>query len=366
MQFIDLKTQYQRIKATIQANINAVIEHGQFILGPEVKKLEQTLSEFAHVKHTLAIGNGTIAIQVALMALDLKPGDEVITTPFTFIATVSMLVLLGIKPILVDIDKDTFNIDPSKIEEKITKKTKAIMPVDLYGQCADYAAINKIAQKYNLAVIADAAQSFGAKQNGITVGNLATITCTSFYPAKPLGAYGEGGACFTNDAELAVKMRRIHNHGQEGLYNHLCLGVNGRLDSLQAAVLLAKLEIYTDEIRARQTIAKHYDELLKGVVETPVISEKNESVHAQYTIKVKNRDAVRKALMEQQIPTAVHYPKPVHLQPGFMHLGYTQGDFPISEKLANEVLSLPMHPYLTEEQQRFIASALAVAAPRGA
>lgn len=358
MQFIDLKTQYQRIKKTIQANINDVLDHGQFILGPEVKKLEQSLSDFAHVQHALAIGNGTIAIQVALLALDLKQGDEVITTPFTFIATVSMLVLLGIKPVFVDIDPNTYTIDPTKIEEKITAKTKAIMPVDLYGQCADYDAINQIAKKHNLRVIADAAQSFGAKQNGVYVGNLADITCCSYYPAKPLGAYGEGGGCFTNDAELALKMQRIHQHGQEGTYNHVCLGVNARLDSLQAAILLAKLEIYADEIIARHAIAKRYDTLLNGIVKTPTIVAKNESIYAMYTIAVENRDAVRNYLSKKAIPTAVHYPKPVYLQPGFMHLGYKQGDFPKSEKAANSVLSLPMHPYLTEEQQKFISESI--------
>lgn len=358
MQFIDLKTQYQRIKKTIQSNINTVIEHGQFILGPEVRKLEEELSEFAEVKHTLAVGNGTLALQVALMALDLKPGDEVITTPFTFIATVSMLVLLGLKPVLVDVDKDTFNIDPNKIKEKITSRTKAIMPVDLYGQCADYDAIHHIAKQHNLIVIADAAQSFGAKQNGRRVGNLAKVTCTSFYPAKPLGAYGEGGACFTSDADLAAKMRRIHNHGQDVTYNHLCLGLNARLDSLQAAVLLAKLEIYEDEIHARQIIAKRYDALFNGKVETPKILEKNTSIYAQYTIKVNNRDKLKKALMDKHIPTAVHYPIPVHLQPGFKHLGYQVGDFPISEMLANQVLSLPMHPYLSEAEQESIVRAL--------
>ncbi len=354
MQFIDLKTQYQRIKDSIQANINQVLEHGQFILGPEVKQLEHQLADYANVKHALAIANGTIAIQVALMALELKPGDEVITTPFTFIATVSMLLLMGLKPVFVDIDEKTFNIDASKIEEKITAKTRAIMPVDLYGQCADYDVINQIAKKHNLFVLADAAQSYGAKQNDVLVGNLATITSTSFYPAKPLGAYGEGGACFTNDPELAIKMRKIHNHGQEGTYNHLCLGVNARLDSLQAAILLAKLTIYSEELAMRQVIAKKYDTLLAGVVRTPYILPKNYSVYAIYTIQVKNRDMVRKYLAEKNIPTAIHYPKPVYLQTGFLDLGYKQGDFPVCEKVSSQVLSLPMHPYLTDPQIELI------------
>lgn len=361
MQFIDLKTQYKRIKGLIQTNINEVLEHGQFILGPEVKQLEHQLADYAQVKHALAVGNGTIAIQVALMALELKPGDEVITTPFTFIATVSMLLLMGLKPVFVDIDPKTFNIDASKIEEKITSKTKAIMPVDLYGQCADYDAINQIAKKHNLYVLEDAAQSYGAKQNDVKVGNLATITSTSFYPAKPLGAYGEGGACFTNDDELAIKMRKIHNHGQEGLYNHLCLGVNARLDSLQAAILLAKLTIYNDELTARQLIAKKYDELLKDVVITPYILPKNYSIYAIYTIQVHDRDAVRKHLTEKCIPTAIHYPKPVYLQPGFLNLGYKNGDFPVCEKVSAHVLSLPMHPYLTDEQLKFITDEIKIA-----
>lgn len=361
MQFIDLKTQYQRIKTTVQANINRVLEHGQFILGPEVKQLEAELAALTQTKHALAVANGTIAIQVALMALDLKPGDEVITTPFTFMATTSVLVLLGIKPVYVDIDAKTFNIDASKIEEKITAKTKAIMPVDLYGQCADYTAINQIAKKHNLAVIADAAQSFGAKQNGVSVGNLGTITTTSFYPAKPLGAYGEGGACFTNDADLALKMRRIHRHGEEGTYNHMCLGVNARFDTLQAAILLAKLEIYTDELAARQEIAKKYETFLAGSVKTPFIAPENYSIYAIYTIQVKNRDAVRKQLAEKNIPTAVHYPKPVYMQPGFLNLGYKEGDFPICENVASQVLSLPMHPYLTDAQIKLITDEVKVA-----
>lgn len=363
MQFIDLKSQYHRIKSSVQANINQVLEHGQFILGPEVKQLERNLSQLAKVKHAIAVGNGTIAIQVAIMALDLKPGDEVITTPFTFIATVSMLVLAGIKPVFVDIDENTFNIDARKIEAKITAKTKAIMPVDLYGQCADYTTINAIAKKYNLPVIADAAQSFGAKQHGVSVGNLGTITTTSFYPAKPLGAYGEGGACFTNDDELAVKIRRIHQHGQEGTYNHLCLGVNARFDSLQAAILLAKLEVYEDELAARQVVAKKYHDLLADCVKTPTILPENYSIFAIYTILVKGRDALRKYLTEKNIPTAVHYPKPVYMQPGFSNLGFQQGDFPICERVASQVLSLPMHPYLTDAQIKFITDEIKMALP---
>lgn len=358
MQFIDLKSQYQRIKQSVQTNITHVLEHGQFILGPEVKQLEKSLAGFAKVNYALAVGNGSIAIQVALMALDLKPGDEVITTPFTFISTISMMLILGIKPVLVDIEADTYNIDAAKIEEKITNKTKAIMPVDLYGQCADYDAINKIAKKHNLYVIADAAQSFGAKQNGVYVGNLADITISSFYPAKPLGAYGEAGGCFTNDPELAQKLRRIHNHGQEETYNHLCLGVNARLDSLQAAILLAKMEVYADEIEARKRIAKRYDGLLKATVKTPTIRSNNESIYAMYTIEVNHRNVVRKHLQDQGIPTAVHYPKPVYMQPVFVNLGYNKGDFPISERTAEWVLSLPMHPYLTEAQQDKIAEAI--------
>lgn len=354
MQFIDLKSQYQRIKDAIQTNINQVLEHGQFILGPEVKQLEQQLAEYANVKHALAVTNGTAALQVALMALDLKPGDEVITTPFTFIATVSTLLLRGLKPVLAEIDEKTFNIDPNKIEAKITAKTKAIIPVDLYGQCADYDAINQIAKKHNLYVLADAAQSYGAKQNGVAVGNLADVTTVSFYPSKPLSAYGEGGACLTNNDELAAKISRIRHHGQEGTYNHVCIGINARLDSLQAAILLAKLKIYNDELAARQIIAKKYDDLLAGTVITPYILPKNYSVHAIYTIRVKNRDAVRKYLAEKNIPTAVHYPKPVYLQPAFSDLGYKKGDFPVSETAANEVLSLPMHPYLTDAQLKFI------------
>lgn len=355
MQFIDLKTQYANIKTKVQNNINQVLEHGQFILGPEVKKLEVELANFAKVKYALAVGSGTAALQVALMALDVGLGDEVITSPFTFFASASTILLAGAKPVLVDVDLDTYNIDPNKIEEKITDKTKVIMPIDLYGQCANYASITEIAKKYDLKIIADAAQSFGARQDNINVGNFGDITCTSFYPAKPLGAYGEGGACFTNDYELALKMQKIHNHGQDGTYNHLCLGINARMDSLQAAVLLAKLSVYEAELSKRQIIAEKYNQLFRDIAITPFIKPNNYSSYAMYTLRVKHRDQLKKHLAEEGIPTAVHYPMPVHQQPAFKNLMNISENFPCSEILAKEVLSLPMHPYLTDEQIIFIA-----------
>lgn len=358
MQFIDLKTQYAQIKEQVQENINNVLEHGQFIMGPEVKQLEAELAETANAKHVLAVGSGTAALHVALLALDIGPGDEVITTPFTFIATVSMISLCGATPVLVDVQPDTYNIDPEKIEEKITDKTKAIIAVDLFGQCADYKALKSIAKKHDLKIIADAAQSFGAKQNNLPVGTFGDITTTSFYPAKPLGAYGEGGACFTEDDTLAKKMRRVFNHGQDEKYDHACIGINARLDSLQAAILLSKLTIYEKELERRQVIANKYDEALQNNITTPTIKPENQSSYAMYTVLAENRDDLRKYLSAQGIPTAVHYPVPVHLQPAFKNLGYKVGDFPVSERIAKHVVSLPMHPYLTDEQINKVATAV--------
>ena len=350
MQFIDLKTQYRSLKADIDFRIRTVLEHGQYILGPEVTELESRLAARTGSKHCIGCTSGTDALLLAMMALGIGPDDEVITAPFTFFATGEMIALLGALPVFVDIDPETYNIDPAKIEAAITPRTKAIMPVSLYGQCADFDPINEIAARHGLAVIEDAAQSFGGTYKRRQSGNLSTIGCTSFFPSKPLGCYGDGGACFTNDDDLARRIRELHNHGQDRRYHHTSIGINGRLDTIQAAVLLAKLEVFEEELAARRKAAATYNELLKDVVQTPVVRDGYTSPYAQYTIEVDDRDTVQQALQLAGIPTAVHYPVPLHLQPVFagMHLG--EGSFPHSERAGKRVLSLPMHPYLTQEQ----------------
>ena len=358
MQFIDLKAQYGRHKSEIDARIQTVLDHGQYILGPEVAELEGRLAARTGAKHCIGCASGTDALMLAMMALGVGPGDEVITAPFTFIATGEMIALLGAAPVFVDIDPETYNIDPAKIEAAITPRTKAIMPVSLYGQCADLDPINEIATKHGLAVIEDAAQSFGGTYKSRESGNLSTIGCTSFFPSKPLGCYGDGGACFTNDDELARRMREVRNHGQERRYHHTSIGFNGRLDTLQAAILLAKLEVFEEELAARHKAAATYNELLKGVVQTPVVREGYTSPYAQYTIEVDDRDAVQKALQQSGVPTAVHYPVPLHLQPVFAYMNLGEGSFPHSERAGKRVLSLPMHPYLTTEQITQITQAV--------
>ena len=356
MEFVDLKTQYKLTKDSMDARIHAVLEHGQYILGPEIPKLEAELAQRTGSKHCISCASGTDALLIALMALGIAPGDEVITSPFTFIATVEMIVLLGAKPVFVDIDPRTYNLDPSRIAGAITARTRAVMPVSLYGQCADFERIRDAAG--NLPVVEDAAQSFGATYKGRHSCNLSTIGCTSFFPSKPLGCYGDGGACFTNDDELATNMLEIRNHGQSSRYNHVRLGVNGRLDTIQAAVLLSKLEVFERELQLREAVAERYRELLDGVVLTPWIDDGNCSVYAQYTIEVDDRERVANALRQEGIPTAVHYPIPAHLQPAFRDLGYAKGDFPHSERAAGRVISLPMHPYLKAEEQHRICDAV--------
>jgi UDP-2-acetamido-2-deoxy-ribo-hexuluronate aminotransferase len=357
MQFVDLNYQYNLIKTDINARIQKVLEHGKYIMGPEIQELEEKLANFTGSKHCILVGNGTDALLIAMMALGIKPNDEVITTPFTFIATAETIALLGAKPIFVDIDPRSYNIDPTKIASAITNKTKLIMPVSLYGQCADFDAINAIAKKHNLPVLEDAAQSLGATYNGKKSGNLSEIAATSFFPSKPLGCYGDGGACFTNDDNLAKKMREILNHGQDKRYHHATLGINGRLDTLQAAILLAKFKIFPEEILLREKVAQKYTELLKNHCTTPYIEPFNKSVYAQYTVQIKNRDLVQKKLAEFDIPTAIHYPIPLHKQPVFSEQ-CKNVEVPIAEKLAQHVISLPMHPYLKEDQQKFICEKL--------
>mgnify|MGYP001809932285 CR=1 FL=1 len=368
MQFIDLKSQYSRIQDDVKARIETVLNHGQYIMGPEVAELETRLAEFVGVPHCIGLSSGTDALLAAMMALEIGHGDEVITTPFTFIATGEMIALLGARPVFVDIDPTTYNMDPARIEDAITGRTRAIMPVSLYGQCADMDAINAVAERHRLPVIEDAAQSFGASYRGRRSGGLSRIGCTSFFPSKPLGAYGDGGACFTSDDELAKALREIRNHGQDRRYHHPRLGLNGRLDTLQAAILLAKLAIFPDEIDARSRLGARYTELFqaRGAVSTaaggssvltPFIQPGNLSVYAQYTIQVPNRDEVAAQLQQQGIPTAVHYPVPLNEQPVF-HAGL-DAETPMSAELAKRVISLPIHPYLSEGAQVQIVNAVA-------
>lgn len=352
--FVDLPYQYSLIKSSVDSRIQKVLNETMFILGPEVAEFEKKLAEFLGVKHCISVASGTDALLIAMMAMGIKPGDEVITSPFSFFATVETIILLGAKPVFVDIDPRTYNIDVNKIEAAITPKTKLILPVSLYGQCPDFAAINKIAAKYNLPVVEDAAQSLGATCHGKPSGNLSTISCTSFFPTKPLACYGDGGACFTNDDNLAKIMSEIRVHGQASRYYHTRIGVTGRLDTIQAAILLAKLELFPNEIKLREKIGELYSKLLKGKVITPYIESFNTSVYGVYTIQVENRDKLADFLKEKGIPTAVHYPASLHRQPVFAGQ-YDHVSLPNVDEVAKKVISLPMHPYLTEDQIKFIS-----------
>jgi UDP-2-acetamido-2-deoxy-ribo-hexuluronate aminotransferase len=358
MQFIDLKTQSDRIEERLFARLKTVLNHGAYIMGPEVTELENVLAQFIGVEHALAVASGTDALLIALMALDVGAGDEIITTPFSFFATAEVIALLGAKPVFVDIEADTYNIDPSGIEAAITHKTKAIIPVSLYGQCADYDAINAIAKRHNLPVIEDGAQSFGATYKNRYSCGLTTIGCTSFFPSKPLGCYGDGGACFTNDVELATRMHEIRIHGQSKRYYHTRLGVNGRFDTLQAAFLLEKMAIFPDEIELRQRVAERYRQILPTYVRKPLVKSHNTSVFAQYTLEVENREMVQQALQKKGIPTAVHYPVGLHQQPIFKELYPGAQSFPIAERAASRVMSIPMHPYLSHADQHKVSQAL--------
>lgn len=363
MEFCDLKAQYQRINSEIDARIRRVLEHGKYILGPEVSELEEKLAAYTGAKYCISVANGTDALQIAQMALGIGPGDEVITPGFTYIATAETVALLRAKPVYVDIDPRTYNLDPKSLEAAITSKTKAIIPVSLYGQCADYDAINEIASKYSIPVIEDAAQSFGATYKGRKSCNLTTIACTSFFPSKPLGCYGDGGAIFTNDDELAKVMRQIARHGQSRRYHHERVGVNSRLDTLQAAILLPKLEMLDDEIVARQHVADQYAHLLTEVcIEPPYIASHNISAWAQHTIRVDDRPAVQKTLREAEIPTAIHYPLPLNKQPAVADLSAV---LPCGDLAAEQVLSLPMHPYLDNKNLQRIVEAISLCVIKG-
>ena len=371
MQFTDLKTQYAVLKTEIDARIQRVLDHGQFIMGPEVQEMEAALAAHTGAPHCVAVASGTEALLIALMAIDFKPGDEVITTPFTFAATAEVIVLLGGVPVFVDIEPDTCNIDASLIEARITPRTRAIMPVGLYGQVADMDAINVVAQRHGLVVIEDAAQSFGASYRGQGEArkscNVSRIACTSFFPSKPLGCYGDGGALFTSDAAIAQAAREIRVHGQSGRYQHTRVGLGGRMDTLQCAVVLAKLPRFDWEITRRQALAERYSRLIRasfGQTGAPVqlltVRPDRDCVWAQYTVMVDHRPAVQQALQAAGIPTAVHYPKPLHHQPAYA--GYCCPDCnPHSLRAAQRVLSLPMSADLREADQDRVVAALVLA-----
>ncbi len=374
MEFIDLRYQQKRIRTIIDTNIKAVLDHGKYIMGPEIKELECKLAAYVGTKHAIGCASGTDALLMALMAYNIGPGDVIFTTPFTFIATAEVISLLGATPVFVDIDPKTFNIDPDKLEKAIISlsqrsetshlKAKGIIPVDLFGLPADYDRINTIAQKYGLFVIEDAAQSFGAEYHGKKACGLGDIACTSFFPAKPLGCYGDGGMCFTNDDLLAEAMRSIRVHGKGGhKYDNIRIGINGRLDTIQAAILLPKFEIFPEEVDLRNEVADNYNKLIseKTSLVTPFVPAAVTSVWAQYSILA--RDERHRALLQDKlkasgIPTAIYYPKPLHLQDAFSGLGYKPGDFPVSEDCAGRIFSLPMHPYVQREDQERIAEQL--------
>lgn len=366
MQFIDLKVQQDRIKDKIDANIQNVLAHGKYILGPEVKELEQKLAEFTGTDYAVGVASGTDALLMPLMAYNIGPGDAVFTPPFTFIATAEVIKLLGATPVFVDIDATTYNMDTTKLEEAVIKtkeegklNLKGIIPVDLFGQPADYDEINAIAEKYGMFVLEDAAQGFGGSYKGKKACSLSHSAGTSFFPAKPLGTYGDGGMCFTNDKDMYEKLLSIRVHGKgTNKYDNVRVGLNGRLDTLMAAILLSKVEIFPEEIELRQVVANRYNEKLADYVTVPRVKDGNISAWAQYSILHPDREKVMAGLKEEGIPTAVYYPKPLHLQDAFADLGYNKGDFPVSEDISGKVFSLPMYPYLSTENQDKIIEAV--------
>ena len=358
MQFIDLQEQYRRYGDAIQARMRRVFEHGQFIMGPEVAELEAALAAYVGVGHCITVASGTDSLEIALRALGVGPGDEVVTVSFTWISTAEVIQLVGAKPVFVDIEPATYNLDISKLEAAITPRTRAILPVSLFGQMPDYTAINAIAARHNLPVIEDGAQSFGARQHGRASCGVTLVGSTSFFPAKPFGCYGDGGALFTDDEELAGRMRAIRSHGGVKRHEHWLLGMNGRFDTLQAAALLAKLPHFEQEVIDRGKVGAQYTERLRGVCAVPEVAPGNTHVYAQYTIRVPDRQRLAATLKAQGIPTAVYYPKCLHEQKVFEGLGHVFGDFPVSEKASREVLSLPMHPFLTEADQAQVVEAV--------
>jgi UDP-2-acetamido-2-deoxy-ribo-hexuluronate aminotransferase len=360
--FIDLKTQQAKIGPQLRERIERVLSHGKYIMGPEIKELEDRMAAYVGVKHVVTCSSGTDALLMPLMAYGLGPGDAIFTTPFTFIATAEVIQLLGATPVFVDIDPKTFNIDASALQQAITGlrqnlktanlKPKGIIPVDLFGQPADYDAINALARQHNLFVLEDAAQSFGATYKGSKAGSLADVAATSFFPAKPLGAYGDGGAIFTNDDDLAAAMRSVRVHGQgSNKYDNIRIGLNGRMDTLQAAIVLGKMDLFDQEVVDRQKVADRYSQGLKDVVEVPYVAPECTSIWAQYSVLSDRKAEFQQKLKEAGIPTAVYYPLPLHLQGAFKHLGYHPGEFPNSERASKRIFSLPMHPYLTDGDQ---------------
>lgn len=384
MDFIDLKTQQSRIQETLNNNIQKVLNHGNYIMGPEIKQLETKLADYTGTKHAISCASGTDALLMALMAYGIKPGDAIFTTPFTFIATAEVISLLGATPVFVDIDPKTFNIDPAKLTlaikalktndssiyplpliPGITNLTsRGVIPVDLFGLTADYDAIAPIAKEYELFVIEDAAQSFGARYKNKMACSFGDIGCTSFFPAKPLGCYGDGGMCFTNDDQLAEVMESVRVHGKGGhKYDNIRIGINGRHDTLQAAILLAKFDIFPEEVKLRQTVAQRYTDLISNYqsIITPYLPSEAQSAWAQYSLLAKDEDhrtALLAKLQNNKIPSAIYYPKPLHMQTAFAYLGYKKGDFPVSEDCASRIFSLPMHPYLEEQDQKKIAEVI--------
>jgi UDP-2-acetamido-2-deoxy-ribo-hexuluronate aminotransferase len=360
MDFIDLKSQQKRIREIIDQRIATVLDHGQYIMGPEVTELEGRLCEFLGCKHTIGVSSGTDSLMIALMALGIGPGDEVITVPYTWISTAEVIALVGAKTVFVDIEPDTWNMDPAQVAAAITEKTKAIMPVGIYGQTSNMTEINRIAKEAgNLPVIEDAAQSFGATHYGRRSGALSLIGSTSFFPSKPLGGYGDGGALFTDDDELAERMRWIRLHGQERKHYHPIIGMNGRLDTIQAAIVLAKLDLFEEEIEMRQAVAAGYNDRLSGAdITLPYVGDGNTSVFAQYTVLSEERDTLQAKMSAAQVPSVPYYSVPLHLQPAFSDLGYKSGDFPVTEKIAATGLSLPMSPYVTQEDLDSVAAAI--------
>jgi UDP-2-acetamido-2-deoxy-ribo-hexuluronate aminotransferase len=357
--FANLQLQYQLYKDEIDSAIQNVLNKSNYIMGEDVTQLERTLEEFTDSEYAISCSSGTDALLLAMMALDIQPGDEIITTPFTFIATAETIALMGAIPVFVDIDEKTYNIDTTKLEEKITSKTKAIIPVSLYGQPPEINNIMDIAKNYNLKVIIDGAQSFGSTYHDKSDSNLGDISTTSFFPAKPLGCFGDGGAVFTNNEELAIKMQQLRVHGQNKRYFHKYIGMGGRLDTIQAAVLNVKLKYYKKDLALRQEVAQKYAVLLKDKnLILPSTDEHKTSAWAQYSVRVKNRDTLQSKLKEAGIPTAVHYPMPLHLQECFSYLNHRKGDFPIAETVSNEIMSLPMNPYLTDKEINYIAENL--------
>jgi len=366
--FVDLAAQQKLIRQRIEENIRAVLDHGKYIMGPEVAELEKKLADFAGVKHAITCSSGTDALLMALMACNIGKGDAVFTTPFTFAATAEVILLAGAVPVFVDIEPDTFNISAEKLEEAVKNAAKegklvpkAIISVDLFGLPCDYDEINSLANQYGLTVISDSAQSFGSKYKGKRAGSFGHISCTSFFPAKPLGCYGDGGAVFTNSNDLAKQLASIRVHGKgKDKYNNIRLGLNARMDTIQAAILLPKLDIFLDELKKRKQVAKRYSDILKNrniPLTTPKIPEGRESAWAQYSVLLDNKDIrsdLQLHLKKNNIPTAIYYPVPLHLQPVYGDLTYGQGDFPIAEDCSSRILSLPMHPYLTEKDQAYI------------